>query len=81
MSDWSPEKAIAMEKRHIVEGEMRIARQEAIVANLMEKGRGELLTLAEDLLSAFRESVGLSRERLLYLRNRYGTPPSSGSHS
>ena len=80
MSDWSPEKAIAMEERHIVEGEMRVARQEMLVAKLIEKGHGGRLTLAEDLLSILCESVELSRERLVDLRNRYGNPPHSASH-
>ena len=79
MSDWSPEEAIAMEERHIVEGEMRVARQEVLVAKLIENGHEGCLTLAEDLLSILCESVELSRERLLYLRNRYGNPPHSQS--
>jgi hypothetical protein len=81
MNGWSPESAIDMEERHIVEGEMRISRQEALVAKLIEKGLGECLTLAEDLLSLLHESVELSRERLLYLRNLHGEPPYSKSQS
>jgi len=77
MTDWSPEKAMAMEERHIIEGEMRVARQEVLVAKLAEKGHGASLTLAEDLLSALCDSVEISRDRLLYLRNRYGNPPNS----
>lgn len=74
MEAWSPEKAIAMEERHIVEGEMRVARQEVLVAMLIENGHRRRLTLAEDLLSTFCKSLEISRERLLYLRTQYGNP-------
>ena len=79
MGIWSPEQAIAMEERHIIEGEVRVARQEALVVKLIEKGHGRLLAAAEDLLVTLRESVELSRERLLWLTNRYGNPPHSQS--
>jgi hypothetical protein len=38
MSDWSPETAIAMERRHILEGEKRVSRQEALVGKLVWNG-------------------------------------------
>jgi hypothetical protein len=81
MNEWSPAKAIAMEQRHIAEGEMRVTRQEALVAKLIEKGLGECLPLAEDLLSLFLESVERSRERLFELRSRYGNLPNLASQS
>jgi hypothetical protein len=81
MGAWSPESAIDMEERHIAEGEVRVARQEALVAKLIEKGLDECLILAEDLLSLLHESVELSRERLLYLRNLYGDPPHPSARS
>ena len=81
MGAWSHEEAIAMEERHIAEGEVRVARQEALVAKLIEKGHGENLTVAEELLSLLRESVEISRERLLYLRHRYGKPPHAKPQS
>jgi len=73
MSDWSPAKAIAMEERHIIEGEMRVAVRRRL-RSLIENGLVERLPLAEGLLSLFLESVAISRERLLDLRNRYGNP-------
>jgi hypothetical protein len=36
MSDWSPEEAVAMERRHILEGEKRVVREEALVDQLTE---------------------------------------------
>jgi uncharacterized coiled-coil protein SlyX len=81
MSDWSPAKAIAMEERHIAEGEMRVTRQEVLVAKLTENGPQEHLVLAKDLLALLLESIERSRERLLDLRNRYGNPPNSMSQS
>jgi hypothetical protein len=60
MSDWSPEEAIAMEQRHILEGEKRVARQEALVRR------------SNEVLDLLRESLKLSKERLRDLENRYG---------
>jgi hypothetical protein len=73
MSDWSPETAIAMERRHVLEGGERIARQEALVKKLMERGPPELVQIAGQMLDTLRESLELSRDRLRYLEGRYGT--------
>ena len=59
MSGWSPEDAMAMERRHIVEGENRVARQEALVRR------------SNEVLDLLRESLELSKERLRDLENRY----------
>jgi uncharacterized coiled-coil protein SlyX len=61
MSGWSPEDAMAMERRHIVEGENRVARQEALVRR------------SNEVLDLLRESLELSKERLRDLENRYAT--------
>jgi hypothetical protein len=77
MSDWSPEKAIAMERRHILEGEKRVSRQEALVGQLIENGgRHQLVQTANGVLDLLRESLELSRMRLRYLEDYYGGLPS-----
>jgi hypothetical protein len=77
MSDWSPEKAIAMERRHIQEGEKRVSRQEALMGRLIENGGDyQLVHMANEVLSLLRESLEFSRERLRDLEDRYGKAPS-----
>jgi hypothetical protein len=71
MSDWSPGKAIAMERRHILEGEKRVARQEALVGKLIENGHDQLVRAANEVLGLLRQSLELSRERLRDLEDRY----------
>jgi hypothetical protein len=42
MTGWSREDAIAMERRHVAEGEKRVARQEAIAAEPTSRGHDQL---------------------------------------
>jgi hypothetical protein len=72
MSGWSPREAIAMEKRHILEGEKRVARQAALAEELIEKGCGHLVPQCNELLWLLRKSLELSRECLRDLESRYG---------
>jgi hypothetical protein len=72
MIEWSPDDAIAMERRHIVEGEQRIARQEMLVLRVTERRNDQLIRDAEEVLRLLREWVDLSRARLRYLEERYG---------
>jgi DNA-binding PadR family transcriptional regulator len=72
MNGWSPTDTIAMERRHITEGEKRVARQEALVFELTEKGHDQLVRSANKLLDLLRECLELSKERLWDLENRYG---------
>jgi hypothetical protein len=72
MSNWSPLDAIAMERRHIVEGEQRIAWREILVRQVTERGRDQLIHDAHEVLRLLREAVDLSRERLRDLEDRYG---------
>ena len=72
MSGWSPREAIAMEKRHILEGEKRVARQEVLAEELIEKDCGHLVPQCNELLWLLRQSLELSRERLRDLQTRYG---------
>jgi hypothetical protein len=63
-----------MEKRHILEGEKRVARQEVLAEELIEKGCGHLVPKCNELLWLLRQSLELSRARLLDLETRYGSP-------
>jgi hypothetical protein len=72
MSGWSPTDAIAMERRHIIEGEQIVARQEMIVSELIEKRHDRLVGSANDLLDLFRDLLEVSRGRLRDLERRYG---------
>ena len=72
MSSWSPADAIAMERRHIREGEKRVALQETLVLELIEKGHDQIVGRANEVLGLFSESLEFSRERLRDLERRYG---------
>ena len=76
MSDWSPGKAIAMERRHILEGEKRVARQEALVGKLIENRHDRLVRAGNEVLGLLRESLELSKESLRDLEDRYGEAPT-----
>jgi hypothetical protein len=73
MTSWSPATAIAEERRHVLEGEERVARQEALVKKTVGQGHTELAGIAGQMLDALRASLELSRERLRDLEARYGT--------
>jgi hypothetical protein len=75
MSNWSPADAIALERRHILEAGIRIARQKALRKELIGKGYNQLVVAASELLDLLRESLELSRERLRYLEDHYGSAP------
>jgi hypothetical protein len=77
MNDWSPENAIAMERRHILEGVTRVGRQEALVGRLIESKLDQLVRPANEVLRLLRASLELSRERLRELEDHYGNAPTS----
>jgi hypothetical protein len=79
MSGFSPEDAMAMERRHIQEGEQRIIRQETRVVELNEKGNSEITLRAVSLLKFMHESLEFSRERLRDLERRYHNTPKAES--
>jgi hypothetical protein len=79
MSGFSPEDAMAMERRHILEREQRVARQEALVAKLTEQGRDQFVGRVTQVLGVLRESLELSRERLRDLERRYHNTPDGKS--
>ena len=72
------EDEIEMERRHIREAEVWIARQEEIVVRLDLMGAYELALLAREPLDRFRKFVTFARDRLNYLeRTRSGNAPES----
>jgi hypothetical protein len=75
MISWSPADAIAMERRHILEREIRVGRQESLRNKLIGKGYNQLVLSANELFDLLRESLELSRERLRYLEDHYGSAP------
>jgi hypothetical protein len=77
MSSWSPQEAIAMERRHILEGEKRIARQEALVSELIDAKRDQLAFRADELLGLMRDTLELSRKRLRELETPLDERPKS----
>lgn len=81
MNGWSPEDAIAMERRHILEGEKRVARQEALVKELTEKGHDRIVPRSNEVLGVLRASLELSRERLQELEHRYCKVLAVGLHA
>jgi hypothetical protein len=64
MSIRPPDDPITMERRHILEGKKRVARQERLVEELVRKGHSELALTAADLLYLLRDILAISWERL-----------------
>jgi hypothetical protein len=59
-----------MAERHVREGEKRVARQEALVAELDRDGHGDAAARARDLLTTLRQSLQLAREHAEHERRR-----------
>lgn len=57
---------LEMALRHVVEGELRVARQRALVARLAPSG-GEIAALAEALLADFQATLEAHRAHLARL--------------
>ena len=77
MNGWSREDGIAMERRHISEGEQLLAKQQALMEKLIAEGHHGLVETASELLGILRESIELSRARLRELEHRRGEPLQS----
>jgi hypothetical protein len=75
MSRWSCNNAIAMERRHILDGEKRVARQEALMSELVEKEHTQLVPMATDVLDILRQCLEMSKTRLRDLEGHLGEPP------
>jgi hypothetical protein len=64
------EDEIEMERRHIREAAVWIARQEEIVVRLDLMGSDELALLARERLVHFRKFMAFAKERLAYLEKK-----------
>ena len=72
------EDEIEMERRHIREARVWIARQEEIVVRLDLMGAYELALMAREPLVRFSKFLAFARKRLDYLeRKRSGNAPES----
>jgi hypothetical protein len=69
---------VEMERRHIREGEARVARQEEIVRHFDSSGAPEYALTARALLVTFREFLAIAKRRLDDLEREQGDrPPES----
>jgi len=75
MNLWSCKDAIAMERRHILDGEKKVARQEALMLELIEKHHTKLVPMAADVLGILRECLEMSKTRLRDLEAHFDEPP------
>lgn len=75
MIDEPPEDPLEMERRHIVEGQARIDRQEEIIRQLVEGGTPALAITARQVLLTFRQSLALSKARLADLEQQERDKP------
>ena len=76
---FNADEAIEMERRHIREGEARVARQEEIVNRLSQHRGSESELQACELLAEFRHFVEAAKERLADLQRRYPDKPSGAN--
>lgn len=58
------ESVLEMAQRHVIEGEERIARQEALVRGLEHDRQSDTAIQARTLLMVMQETLQLSREHL-----------------
>jgi hypothetical protein len=66
-----------MERRHVLSGDKAVARQEALVKQLIGKGRDQLAQSADEVLGILCTSRNLSRNHLIRLEALLGDPPKS----
>ena len=60
----SSETPLEQTQRHVKEGEDRIAKQQALIAELAHDGHDGMLPAAQELLAQFNTTQQLSREHL-----------------
>jgi hypothetical protein len=60
------EDLLTMAKRHVQEGEQRVARQEALVADLLRGGHSAAAARGAEVLAQMRWSLDLSRRHLAF---------------
>ena len=66
-----------MERRHVLEGENRIARQLALVVRLNGSRNDRLAKSAVEFLALQHDILNLSMTRLQQLVDQFGNAPSS----
>lgn len=71
--DYPQETLLEMARRHVIEGEARVASQRARVAELA--GQGLDTTQAEEILATFKATLRLMREDLADRLKEAGQPP------
>jgi hypothetical protein len=64
MSDRSREDPLAMIRRHVLEAEGHVARQEALVEKLDRGGHAALVVEARVMLATLKKSLELARDHL-----------------
>jgi len=66
VSDKPPEDLLAMARRHVVEGELRVTRQEACIAKLTRDGHHAAAARGTEVLKQMRWSLDLGRRHLAF---------------
>jgi hypothetical protein len=66
------ESPLAMAARHVMEGEERVARQQAILERMVKAGYRREATEAEKLLETMRTTLELAREHLRREKESHG---------
>ena len=66
------ETPLAMAARHVMEGEERVARQQAVVERMLKAGYQRQAAEAAKLLETMRTTLSLSREHLRRERENNG---------
>jgi hypothetical protein len=66
------ESPLAMAARHVMEGEERVARQQAILERMLKAGYLREATEAERLLETMRTTLKLAREHLRREKESHG---------
>jgi hypothetical protein len=61
-----PEDLLAMAQRHVLEGEVRVARQEVLVATLKRDGHVAAAARGEEVLVQMRRTLDLGRRHLAF---------------
>ena len=69
------ESPIEMARRHVAEADQRVARQKALLDELLRDGHaGRGIAQARSVLEVLEQSLRLAREHLRLEREHYGNP-------
>jgi len=79
VTDQPPEDLLTMAKRHVREGEQRVARQEEHIAQLARAGHAAAAVRGNAVLKQMRWSLELARRHLAFeLERQTQVPPPQG---